>query len=66
MKTIIVRDQAAGKAGMKLSERTDPAAAIEHHQSLAMSSPALSPHEAIAAFKPTKRINGKTVIRVRE
>jgi hypothetical protein len=69
MKAIVVTDQAAGTAGMTLTERPDPQPAINdvvvrgrlrtnigHVSSL---------DEALSALNPTERRNGKTIIRVR-
>jgi len=57
MKAIVLTEQAAGTAGMKLVERPEPQAAnIGTVARL---------DDAVAAFNSTERRAGKTVIRVR-
>ena len=81
MKAIVVRDQAAGTAGMALVERSAPLAAI-NDVVVQVQASGFVPTEltwpstwnignvstlddAVAAFNPTKRSKGKTIIRVR-
>ena len=64
MKAIVVTDQAAGTAGMKLAERPEPPAARDGRLRTNIGKVSTLDN-AVAALNPTERISGKTIIRVR-
>ena len=60
MKAIVVTDEAAGTAGMTLVERPAPLPGdVDFTVGVAPIA------DAVAAFNPTERISGQTIIRVR-
>ena len=72
MKAIVVTDQAAGMAGVKLVERPEPQPAINdvvqrvRDGRLRTNIGAISIlDDALAALNPIQRTTGKTIIRVR-